>query len=91
MLAFDCALSLAPLLVLLATLAGWIVGADIACSYLGEQLTSLFGSAPAKVLIAATQHAHSDHGIIAAAISVVTLFIGATNVFSALDDALELI
>src|SRR5262245_46723249 len=40
-LAFYCAFSIAPLLVILLKLAGWIVGAQAAYGHLSAQLTSL--------------------------------------------------
>ncbi|HTE41579.1 MAG TPA: YihY/virulence factor BrkB family protein [Steroidobacteraceae bacterium] len=88
-LAFYCAFSLAPLLVLVVTATGWFVGADAAYSYLGYQLTDLFGSSTAEILIDAAQASRSEEGTIATVVSVITLIIGATTVFSALDDALE--
>jgi membrane protein len=90
-LAFYCAFSLAPLLVLLLTLASHIVGPEVAYSYVGNQLSSLFGAATADVLIDATRHAESGDGVVAAVISVVTLLIGATTVFAALENALDFI
>jgi membrane protein len=90
-LAFYCAFSIAPLLVLLVTLAGWIVGANVAYSYLAQQLTSLFGAGTSSVLIEAARAAQSGDGTIAAIISGVTLLVGASTVFSALENALELI
>src|SRR5689334_16382585 len=90
-LAFYCAFSLAPLLLLLVTAAGWIVGADVAYGYIGQQLTNLFGAGTANVLIEATRHSQTDGGILATVISIVTLLIGATTVFSAIESALELI
>ena len=44
-LAFFCAFSLAPLLVILLTIAGWIVGATAAYSELSMQLNALLGPA----------------------------------------------
>jgi membrane protein len=90
-LAFYCAFSIAPLLVLLVTLAGWIVGVNVAYSYLAEQMTSLFGPATSAVLIEAARAAQSGDGKIAAIISGVTLLVGASTVFSALESALEII
>jgi membrane protein len=88
-LAFYCAFSLAPLLVVLATVTGWIVGAQLAEHQLAEQLRALFGPATAGVLMAAMDSSQSRNGIVAACISVVTLLIGATTVFAALEGALE--
>ena len=47
-LAFYCAFSLAPLLIIIVTIAGWIVGGDLAYSYVGSQLTMLFGQTAAN-------------------------------------------
>lgn len=88
-LAFFCAFSLAPLLVILLTTAGWIVGANDAYSQIGAQLTGLFGPATAKTLLSAMQSSQHSGGLIATATSVVTLLIGATTVLTALENALE--
>jgi membrane protein len=88
-LAFYCAFSLAPLLIILVTVAGWFIGADLAYGYLGEQLRSLFGPATAKILLEAAQSSQSTDGLIATIISFFSLLIGATTVFAALESALE--
>jgi membrane protein len=88
-LAFYCAFSLAPLLIILVTVAGWIVGAELAYGQLRAQLVALFGSATADVLFKAMRSSQSADGAIATTVSVVTLFVGATTVFSALESALE--
>lgn len=88
-LAFYCAFSLAPLLIVLATLTGWIVGAQMAEHQLVEQLRALFGPATAGLLMAAIDSAQSSNGIVAASLSVVTLLVGATTVFAALEGALQ--
>ena len=88
-LAFYCAFSLAPLLIILVTLTGWIVGAEMASRQLGAQLTALFGAGTAATLMNAMQSSQTGDGITAAAVSLVTLFIGATTVFSALEGALQ--
>jgi uncharacterized BrkB/YihY/UPF0761 family membrane protein len=49
-LAFFCAFSIAPLLVIILTLAGWIVGASAGCAQIGVQLNALFGPAHAFAL-----------------------------------------
>jgi len=90
-LAFYSAFSLAPLLIIVLTISGWIVGAEMAYGYLQSQLTSLFGTASATTLLEAMKNSQSKAGGIAAAISVVTLIIGASTVFSALESALEII
>ena len=88
-LAFYCAFSLAPLLIILVTLTGWIVGAQTAEHQLAEQLRALFGPATAGVIMTAMDSAQSGDGILAATLSVVTLIVGATTVFAALEGALQ--
>ncbi len=88
-LAFFCAFSIAPLLVIVLTIAGWIVGATAAYSHLGVQLSALFGPSVAKVLLEAMQHSQQSTGKIATVVSVVTLLIGATTVLSALQTLLQ--
>jgi membrane protein len=88
-LAFYCAFSLAPLLIILVTIAGWIVGEQVAYGQLSGQLTSLFGPATAKVLLHAMQSSQTAQGTLATVISVLSLLAGATTVFAALESALE--
>src|SRR5687767_1283905 len=88
-LAFYCAFSLAPLLIILVTVTGWIVGAEIAEQQLQAQLQALFGHATAGVLMTAMQTSQTGDGTVAAAVSIVTLLVGATTVFSALEGALQ--
>ncbi len=90
-LAFFCAFSLAPLLVIILTLAGWVVGAAAAHEQVGAQLNSLFGPATAKTLIEAMKNSQQGQGVVATTISVITLAISATTVLAALNQALELI
>jgi membrane protein len=88
-LAFYCAFSLAPLLIILVTLTGWIVGAEAAYSSLGGQLRELFGASTAQVLLDAVRHSQGKSGPLATALSIFSLLVGATSVFSALEAALE--
>lgn len=88
-LAFFCAFSLAPLLVIVLTLAGWIVGSRAAYYEVGAQLQGLFGPATAEVLLAAIRSSQQARGITATIVSVVTLLIGATTVLSAIETLLE--
>jgi membrane protein len=88
-LAFFCAFSIAPLLVILLTLAGWIVGANEAYAQIGAQLTALFGPSTAKILLGAMKSSQQTQGLLATLTSVVTLLIGATTVLAALEAALE--
>jgi len=88
-LAFFCAFSLAPLLVIVLTTAGWIVGATAAYSQIGTQLSALFGPSVAKILLEAIRHSQQTQGLVATVVSVVTLLIGATTVLSALQTLLQ--
>lgn len=88
-LAFYCAFSLAPLLVIVLALAGWIVGEASASSFLRDQLDMLFGSSTSQVVLDAVRNSQQSEGIWAAALSIVTLLIAATTVLAALDEALE--
>ena len=88
-LAFYCAFSLAPLLIIVLALAGWIVGETAAFEFVRSQLHLLFGGAMAGVVVDAVRNARQSEGIVAAVISIVTLVIGATTVFAALEEALE--
>jgi membrane protein len=88
-LAFYCAFSIAPLLVILLTTAGWVVGAEAAYGHLSEQLTALFGTATAQILLEAMRSSQTADGKVATIVSIGTLFLGATTVFAALESALE--
>jgi membrane protein len=88
-LAFYCAFSIAPLLVILLATAGWIVGAEAAYGHLSSQLTALFGKATAEILLQAMRSSQTPDGTIATIVSIGTLLLGATTVFAALEAALE--
>jgi membrane protein len=88
-LAFYCAFSLAPLLIIIVTIAGWIVGDKLAYSYLDTQVTLLFGSQSAKLILQAMDSARSEEGTWATVVSVVMLLVGASTVFAALESALQ--
>src|SRR6266850_985354 len=88
-LAFFCAFSIAPLLVIILTLAGCIVGASAAYAQIGAQLNALFCPATARVLLGAIQSSQNTEGLVSTLVSVVTLLIGATTVLSALETLLE--
>ncbi|HEV7610557.1 MAG TPA: YihY/virulence factor BrkB family protein [Steroidobacteraceae bacterium] len=88
-LAFYCAFSLAPLLVILLTLAGWVLGANAAYEQVGAQLNALFGASTATILLEAVKKSQQAQGLFATLVSIVTLLIGATTVLSALEAALE--
>jgi membrane protein len=88
-LAFYSAFSLAPLLIIILTTTGWIVGSDAAYTQMGTQLNALFGQTTAKILLEAAKSSQQATGLIATIISIVTLLIGATTVLAALQQALD--
>jgi membrane protein len=88
-LAFYCAFSLAPLLIILVTIAGSIIGEEVAYEHLSSQLSALFGAATAEVLLEAMESSQTAEGTVATIVSVFSLVIGATTVFAALEAALE--
>jgi membrane protein len=90
-LAFYCAFSIAPLLVILLTVAGLFFNEKTVDAQLGAQLASLFGPATAKILLGAVHSAQHAEGVLATIVSIVTLLIGSTTVLAALQAALEVI
>jgi membrane protein len=88
-LAFYCAFSLAPLLIIIVAIAGWIVGGDLAYSYVGNQLTLLFGKQSANLILEAMRGSQTNDGTWATAVSIVILLVGASTVFAALESALQ--
>ena len=88
-LAFYCAFSLAPLLIIIVAITGRIVGSQVAYSYVGNQLTLLFGSQSAKLVLDAMRGAQSTDGLWATMVSIVMLLVGASTVFAALESALQ--
>lgn len=88
-LAFYSAFSLAPLLVIVLTLTGAIVGADVATRQVESQLTMMLGPDTAELLIQAVRSSQRTDGAIATLVSIATLLVGATSVLAALKRALE--
>jgi membrane protein len=88
-LAFYCAFSLAPLLIITVSIAGWIVGDDLAYSYLGSQVTLLFGKQSADLMLGAMRSSQTTDGLWATVLSVIMLLVGASTVFAALEAALQ--
>jgi membrane protein len=88
-LAFYCAFSIAPLLVIVVTFLAWLVGAEVADAHISGQLQLLFGQSTADMIVQAMHSARQEQGIWATIVSIITLIVGATTVFSALETALE--
>jgi membrane protein len=91
-LAFYMALSLAPTLVILLTIAGLAFGAKTAEGGLISEIQGLVGREGAKVIQAMIEGAHRPRSSIATILlGLVPLFIGATAAVSELKDALNTI
>jgi membrane protein len=89
-LAFYTILSVAPLLVIVIAIAGWVFGTEAATRHLEEQARGFIGSAGADVLKTTVEHAkRPSEGIIATVIGVATLLFGASGVFGELQGAMN--
>src|SRR5688500_8152696 len=89
-LAFYSLLSLAPLLVLLITVAGLVVGRDQAQELLLTQASGLLGETGAEGIKVVLENASSEEeGILQTVISAFLLLLGATTVFGELQDDLN--
>jgi len=89
-LAYYTAFSLSPLLLVIIATAGLIVDADITQQAILRQFEGLLGPDGAHFVQTLLQSAqHKDSGIFSIAISAVTLFVGATTVFSELENNLN--
>ena len=89
-LAFYTVLSIAPLLLIVIAVAGFVFGQDAARGEIYQQLNGMLGShgalAVQDLLESASRRAQ---GASAAAFGAVLLFVGATTVFAELQDALD--
>ncbi len=91
--AFYTLISLAPLLLVVLAIAGFVFGAEAARGELFGQIAGLIGADAAKVVEAAIDNAGKNEktGIIASAINVGVLLFGATGAFAELQYALNTI
>jgi len=91
-LAFYSILSLAPLLVIVITIAGAVFGADAAQSEIVAQMERLVGRDGAEAVEEMIAHAQQpETGVTASVVGVVTLLLGASGVFGQLQDTLNTI
>ncbi|MGJ7506310.1 YihY/virulence factor BrkB family protein [Variovorax sp. GT1P44] len=82
--------SLAPLLVLVIAVAGLAFGAEAVQAQIASQLSGMVGKESADAVQAMVKSAAiSGDGILAAAISIGILIVGATSVFGELQSALD--
>ena len=91
-LAFYTLLSITPLLLVVVSVMGLVLGNTIAESDLIQQVQNLVGSAGGKAVQALLEGAKGNtHGIIATVIGLLTLLFGASGVLIELRDALNTI
>ena len=90
-LAYYTALSLAPLVLLLAGVAGMVLGRERVAGQLAAQLESLMGQAGRELVTSILTTTNPEGGLWATIVSLVTLVIGATAVFGELQTAMNLI
>jgi membrane protein len=84
--------SLAPLLVIVITVAGLFFGADAVQGAVFAQVADLMGEDAAKAVGEMVQHAsRPDTGSFAAIVSTLVLVIGATTVLAELQSALDIV
>jgi membrane protein len=89
-LAFYSLLSIGPLLVLVITLSGLVIGHDEAYELLMTQLSGLLGDTGAQGVQTVLQSASKDEkGLLQTVVSFVLLVVGATTVFGELQDDLN--
>ena len=89
-LAFYSLLSMAPLLVLVITVAGLVIGRDEAQSLLFTQLSGLLGDTGAEGVKVVLENARGKgEGLMQTLVSAVVLLVGATTVFGELQDDLD--
>ncbi len=89
-LAFYTLFSVAPILIIALSIAGYLFGPHTAEAELLGELHALTGSAGADAVhnLLVTAH-YSDQKGLAAAVGVITLLVGATSVFGELQHALD--
>jgi len=91
-LAFYCAFSLAPLLMIVIAIAAAVFGADAARGAIVEQLSGIVGPVAAEAIQELLKAAKEPAtGLFATVVGLVTLLIGATTVLVELQDDLDFI
>jgi membrane protein len=91
-LAYYTVFSIAPLLLIVVSIAGLVFGREAAQDQIFGQLSGLVGSDGAQTIQSMLKAADKPHtSIIATVVGIVTLLFGATGVFVQLQDALNTI
>jgi membrane protein len=89
-IAYYTAFSIAPLLIIVIAIAGLFFGREAASGYLYAQLDGLLGDQGARAIQGMVESASSTgEGVIATAVGVVLLAVGATTVFAELQTDLD--
>ena len=89
-LAYYALLSLAPMLVISVSVAGWFLGPEAARGQVAGQIGSIVGSQAADGIQAIVASAtEPKRGVIGAVVGVVTLFVGASGVVGQLKTSLD--
>ena len=89
-LAFYTLFSIAPLILIVLSITGYVFGLEAARGEIAAQLQNLMGEEGAKAVQALLQNVNKpEEGIIASIIGVVLLIIGATSVFGELQNSLD--
>jgi membrane protein len=90
-LAYYAAFSIAPLLIIVVSIVSFFYSGDT-LAQIQHQIASIAGQNAAEAIVATVRGIKSQGGsVLATVISVITLFIGATGVFTALQDAMNTI
>ncbi|MEH1847925.1 MAG: YihY/virulence factor BrkB family protein [Nostoc sp.] len=91
-LAYYTIFSIAPLLIIVIAIAGAVFGEDAARGQIVGQIQGLVGKDGAQFIQTAIQNANKPQtGVMASIISVVVLLLGATGLFTELQDSLNTI
>ncbi|HEX3597876.1 MAG TPA: YihY/virulence factor BrkB family protein, partial [Polyangiaceae bacterium] len=91
-LAYYTLLSLAPMLVITVSVAGWFYGVDAARGKISDELVAVVGPSAAQGIQSIVANARSpSSGVASTVIGVVTLFVGASGVFGELQGTLDTI
>ena len=90
-LAYYAIFSLAPLLVIVISMAGMVFGEDAARGQLSQEIATLAGKGAGEAIQSAVQSsaAQKSTGVLATVISTALLLFGASTVFAELKDALN--
>jgi len=89
---FYSALSVAPTLLIVLAVAGWVFGEDVARGRLFAQIHDIMGNEAAGAMQAIVEHAHlASGGGLAGMMSAVLLVVGASATFSSLSTALDVV